>query len=145
MRLPERGEISCWGTLTIQPPPEEMRGKHVRMPRSDASTDTIRSGTILTMDEFVIVQVPEGDADDLAGLAAIAAEDEDVQMIHPFDGDTVAQILVVLSATTLPFFKTWMSARLNARKSIEVVRKGTKIKGASADDVVNIMQALSRN
>ncbi|WP_395244116.1 hypothetical protein ACGGZK_18640 [Agromyces sp. MMS24-K17] len=96
------------------------------------------------MDEFVIVQVPEGDVDDLAELIAIAAEDEEVQMVHPFDGDTVAQILIVASATTLPFFKAWMNARVSARKSLEVIRKGTKIKGASADDVVKIMQALDK-
>ena len=94
------------------------------------------------MTERVIVRLPAGDAQDLNDLVQGLGSDEDVEMVHPFDGATVVQVLVVLSATTLPFFRTWVKARLEARKGFVILRDGQELRGYTADEVEQIMRIL---
>jgi len=90
----------------------------------------------------VIVRLPASDAQDLSDLVQGIHSDEDVEMVHPFDGATVAQVLVALSTTTLPFFRIWANARLEARKGFVVVHDGKELRGYTADEVERIARVL---
>ncbi len=94
------------------------------------------------MTDHAIVRLPARDAQDLNDLVQGLRSDEDIEMVHPFDGETVAQVLVALSTTTLPFFRTWVKARLEARKGFVVLHEGKELRGYTADEVEQIMRVL---
>jgi hypothetical protein len=93
------------------------------------------------MDTLATVQVPVEDAGELDALGTLS-DGEEVEIVHPFDGGAVAQVVITLSTAALPFFKSWMDARVKARKSFEFRYKGRRFKGATADDVIKILKAI---
>jgi hypothetical protein len=96
------------------------------------------------MESLATVQVPAADAADLESLRELSPDGE-LEHVHPFDGDAIVQILVTISAATLPYFQSWMDARVASRKSFEFRHRGTRIAGASADDVTKILKALDES
>ncbi|WP_345201996.1 hypothetical protein [Fodinibacter luteus] len=95
------------------------------------------------MTVHVIVRLPASDAQELTALVQSIHSDEDVEMVHPFDGATVAQVLVALSTATLPFFRIWANARVEARKGFVVVHDGRELRGYTADEVERIIRVVA--
>jgi hypothetical protein len=93
----------------------------------------------------LIVRLPADDAADLNDLVDRLGSDEEVELVQPFDGATEAQVLVALSTATLPFFRTWMKARLEARKGFVVMHDGNEYKGYTAEEVSQILHVVDEN
>ena len=94
------------------------------------------------MAHAVIVQVP---ADDVAELERLGAQvgDEEIELLHPFDGETVAQLVLVVSTTSLPFLRAWVKMRIEARKAVVVIHNGNELRGYTADEAERILAVLN--
>lgn len=90
----------------------------------------------------VLVRIPVADAEDLKTLSQRAGDDEEVEVIHPFDGATMAQLLLSVSPAIIPFFQAWLTSRVEARKEFRVVYDGNEITGYTAEEVERIVNAL---
>jgi hypothetical protein len=91
--------------------------------------------------DVIIVQVPANERDDLERLGRQVDED-DIQDVHPFDGETVAQLAMAVSTTSLPFLRAWIKGRIEARKGFEIVHDGTELRGYTADEADQILARL---
>lgn len=90
----------------------------------------------------VIVQLPASDASELRALVEEVDSGEEVEMVHPFDGETVAQVLLAVSAASLPYFRIWARARVEARKGFTILHEGKELRGYTADEVERILKIL---
>lgn len=93
------------------------------------------------MKNEVIVQVPAGDVDDLERLGAQVGDD-DIAMVHPFDGAAVAELMIVLTTVTLPMLREWVKLRIESRKAVVVVHQGTELRGYDAKDAERLLAVL---
>lgn len=92
----------------------------------------------------IAIRVPDQDIDALRELQEEVGSSDEIVIAHPFDGETVAQLFIVLSGASYPFFRSWLSSRAASRKSYSVVHNGTELSGYTADEVGNILKRLER-
>ncbi|MBF4580782.1 hypothetical protein [Frigoribacterium sp. VKM Ac-2530] len=92
----------------------------------------------------IAVRVPEQDAADLADLLTVSGSNEEVVVARPFDGETVAQTVLLLSGPTFAFFETWLRNRAQSRKSYSVVIDGTQLSGYTPTEVERILEAVHK-
>ena len=90
------------------------------------------------MDLSLVVQVPVADQEDLRQLVESSASGERVIESRPFDGETVVQVLLVLSPAIYPFFRTWITSRSERAKNTYVSIDGMRFKGFTAREVTRI-------
>lgn len=92
----------------------------------------------------IAVRVPESDAADLQALVDSIGCNSELEVAHPFDGETVIQTILVLAPVTYPFFRTWVTNRASQRKNFSIVHNGTELKGytaAEAEDILTVVAA----
>ena len=94
------------------------------------------------MNLSVLVQVPLGDQEDLQQLVENSVSEGGVTESRPFDGATVVQALLVLSSSTYPFFRTWITSRSQKTKNTYVSVDGMRLKGFTATEVKRIIQQI---
>jgi hypothetical protein len=94
------------------------------------------------MTASILVQVPSADSDNLDELATKLGATSGVTLVHPFDGETMAQILVTVSTGSFPFFALWVRERIAARNRFQVVVDGTELTGYTADEANTILERL---
>jgi hypothetical protein len=92
----------------------------------------------------VLVQVPLDDAAALESLIEGMDGVTPAGTAHPFDGETVAQVLVLLSGAGLPYFRTWARSRISARKGFKAVINGVELSGYTAEEVASILDHVQR-
>lgn len=81
------------------------------------------------MDISIALRVPEADKLELEELIGeLGGDSGEIQISKPFDGETVAQVLLTLGAT-YPYFKSWLVFRGESRKAFSIVHNGTEMKG----------------
>ena len=93
------------------------------------------------MSSPAILQVPFEEQEDLLALADEVAED--VELVHPFDGETVAQLALLVSAVTLPFVRAWIKLRIESRKSFVVIHDGHEYRGYTPQEIEQILRMLA--
>jgi hypothetical protein len=94
------------------------------------------------MDVSFVLQVPVADQIDLRQLTEGIASRSEIVESRPFDGETVVQALVVLSASTYPYFKSWMASRREKSKHTYVSIDGMRLRGFTAQEVVRISREI---
>jgi len=94
------------------------------------------------MDIAVVIQVPVADQDELERLVSALAPQTPVIESRPFDGATLVQALVILSSTTYPFFRTWITSRSEKAKNTYVSIDGMRLKGFTAKEVTRITKEI---
>jgi len=92
----------------------------------------------------VLVQVPLDDASALEGLVEGMDNASHAGTAHPFDGETVAQVLILLSTAGFPYFRTWAQGRISARKGFKAVINGVELSGYTAEEVGSILEHVQR-
>jgi hypothetical protein len=92
----------------------------------------------------MLVQVPLDDASALEGLIGGMEGATPAGTAHPFDGETVAQVLVLLSTAGFPYFRTWARSRISARKGFKAVINGVEFSGYTAEEVTSILEHVQR-
>jgi len=97
------------------------------------------------VNDDVLVQVPIGDATRLEDLAAALKESQAPVVVHPFDGETVAQIVVALGATSLAALRAWLHHQVAQRKTFKVVRGGLELTGYTHKEVDVIVHRLQES
>lgn len=93
------------------------------------------------MSDVIVVQVPASERDELERLGQQVDED-DIQELHPFDGETVVQLVMGLSTASLPFLRAWMRERIEARKGFEIIHDGTALRGYTAREADHVLARL---
>lgn len=97
------------------------------------------------MDLLIAVRLPESDRHDLETLLISGGWDSNsIATSRPFDGESVVQAIVALSATSYPFFRTWLTTRASTRKSFAFVHNGTELKGYTPSEAAKILEILDR-
>lgn len=92
---------------------------------------------------YLSVQVPEGDLDDLASLVRKLGDSSiEPLFAHPFDGALLVQIVVPITALNVAILRTWILSRKEARKAMRVVADGVDISGYTAAEVSKILNSL---
>ncbi|MGI5238688.1 hypothetical protein [Dactylosporangium sp. CA-139066] len=92
------------------------------------------------MTNKVLVQVPPADVDDLSALAEAA----EIVEARPFDGETMLQILYILSPSSLTALVTWIRARAASRKHYRIVVDGVELTGYTAAETERVLAELNR-
>jgi hypothetical protein len=93
---------------------------------------------------MVAVQVGVDDVNDLAELAANESGSSDVTTVRPFDGTTAAQLLVPLVPGGFAFFRVWVKARVETRKSVKIVKDGIEYTGLSDGQIDRVLDLIER-
>jgi hypothetical protein len=94
------------------------------------------------MADVIILQVPANDANDLERLGAQLGDEEEVEVLHPFDGETIAQLFVLLSGATFPYLRAWVRERIESRKAVVIIHNGTELRGYTADEAERLLASL---
>lgn len=94
------------------------------------------------MEITIAVRVPEDDVEALRVLRMELGSEDEIVTAHPFDGETVVQLLVVLVGASYPYFRSWLKSRATSRKSYTVVHDGTELTGYTAGEVESILNRL---
>jgi hypothetical protein len=95
------------------------------------------------METFAIVlEVPR--TEDEEALADLARDLVDTTLVtsRRFDGIEVLQALFMVSASSLPILKTWLTSRAEARKATSVAIDGLKLNGYTTREVKQIIEIL---
>jgi hypothetical protein len=92
----------------------------------------------------MLVQVRLDDAADLSEIVETVDGAGPVGSAQPFDGEAVAQVLVLMNAAVFPFFKTWAQGRVAARKGFKVIVNGVELSGYAAEEVASILEHVQR-
>lgn len=90
------------------------------------------------------IEVPLDDEAELATLRDRLQAAMPPVHSRALDGDTVAQLVVSLTAISVPVLKTWLVTRAQQRKSTVVSWKGRRFVGYSVDEVAELAERLSR-
>lgn len=90
----------------------------------------------------IAVRVPEEDIEELRKLQKGVGSTDEIVVAHPFDGEAVVQLVILLSGAGYPFFRSWLTYRATARKSYSVVHNGTELTGYTASEVDSILKRL---
>lgn len=90
----------------------------------------------------IAIRVPEEDIEELRKLQKGVGSTDEIVVAHPFDGETVVQLVILLSSAGYPFFRSWLTYRATARKSYSVVHNGTELTGYTASEVETILKRL---
>jgi len=90
------------------------------------------------------IEVPLSDESELATLTDRLRTAGSVAHSRGLDGDTVAQLVLTLTAMSLPVLRSWLVARADHHKSTIVSWKGRRFVGYSAKEVAELTEALSR-
>lgn len=93
----------------------------------------------------VLVEVAANDSDTIK--TELSSHSEYIQLIESrrLDGAVVLQILAALNAVTIPLIGKIIIERIRASKSVVVKVKGVSITGLNADDVVKVLNQISKN
>jgi hypothetical protein len=91
----------------------------------------------------VSVQVPPEDRSALDDLLRSLDHSTEVTEVHPFDGETMVQSVLAVTAVSTPVIRAWLRARVDQRKTFRVVYDGVEYTGYTADEVEALVQALS--
>jgi hypothetical protein len=95
------------------------------------------------MPTLVSVQVPEDELESLQDLTHLTDTTmEDSIVAHPFDGLTMVQILLPITAGTVAILRTWISERQKARKEYRIFADGLDLSGYTASEAVRILESL---
>lgn len=92
----------------------------------------------------VVVSVPYGDRNELTGLTQRVAGSSSAVESRSLDGVTIATALVAMATASIPVFRAWLVARLEAKKGCVVSFEGVSLQGYSADEVEKIVGVLRR-
>ena len=87
----------------------------------------------------MLVQLPVDDARDLEELAQLIDCPQSVGTSRPFDGEVVAQVLVLLGGATFPFFRMWIQGRTETRQNFKVIVNGIEFSGYTATEVTAML------
>jgi hypothetical protein len=101
--------------------------------------------SLATVAVNISVQVPPEDRsalDDLLARLGLSA-DAEITEVHPFDGETVVQSVVALTAVGTPALRAWLRARVDERKAFRVVYDGVEYTGYTSEEVEALVTALS--
>ena len=98
-----------------------------------------------TMGATVAIQVPPADAEDLRSLLADLVSDAPLIESRPFDGESVSQVVVVLSTFGTSVFKAWLRARVDLAKNTSVSIDGMQFNGVNPGQIEQIMQAIDQH
>ncbi len=90
------------------------------------------------------IEVPLDDEADLAVLRDELQASMSPARSRALDGDTVAQLIVPLTALSVPVLRTWLVTRAQQRKSTVVSWKGRRFVGYSVQEVAELTELLSR-
>lgn len=92
----------------------------------------------------MLVQVRMEEAADLDDLLEAVDGATPAGTAHPFDGETVAQVALLLSTATFPFFRTWAQSRIAARKGFKVVMDGIELSGYTSEEAVSVLKQIQQ-
>jgi hypothetical protein len=89
----------------------------------------------------IVLEIPQSDEADL-----IPFEEFLVGRITPkrFDGSAVIHAVVVLSAVSIKVLGEIVIERIKAQKHVEIIVKGRKVAGLSAENAVQVLQEISK-
>ncbi len=93
----------------------------------------------------VIIRLPATDASDLSDLVQALNSEEEVEIVHPFDGTTTAQVFIALSTTMFPYLRSWMKMRVEIRKGFVAIHNGKELRGYTAEEVEQILRLLNED
>lgn len=91
----------------------------------------------------IAVRVPEDELEVLGDLIKSLGGNSVPAVARPFDGETVVQATIVLSAALFPYFRMWSLNRVAARKTFSIVHNGTELRGFTAAEVERLLNVLS--
>lgn len=90
----------------------------------------------------LLIAVPTEDEAELTALSNALHDETTTLDSKPFDGATVIQLLVPVTAASIPVLTTWIKARFEHRKNQSISYKGMKFTGYSPDEVEQLMELL---
>jgi len=90
------------------------------------------------------VEVPLDEERELVTLSDQLDVSELPVRSRALDGDTVARLVVAVTALSLPVLRAWLVARAEHRKSTIVSWGGRRFVGYSAKEVAELADVLSR-
>lgn len=92
--------------------------------------------------QHVLIAVPTEDASDLSELQKSLIQPGTAIESKPFDGITMLQVLVPLTAASIPVLTTWIKSRFELRRTQTVSFKGMKFTGYSPDEIEQLKKLL---
>jgi hypothetical protein len=93
--------------------------------------------------EHVMISVPVVDALDLEELTSI--QGTRTLESKPFDGVVVSQILVPITAVSVPLIKVWIAQRFDHKKAQSFTVRGMKFNAYSAKEIERLVQVLEKS
>ena len=87
-----------------------------------------------------LVSVPVEESTDLEGLKPLGTGEE--LGSQPYDGATIASVLVPLTSASVPVLRAWIISRFDAKKSQSVTIGGVKFEGYDAQEVQELLSEL---
>lgn len=101
------------------------------------------------MSPTIAVQVPESEGSDLRELAETLASSLEVEpdfvAVHPFDGEALVQVVIMLTTAAYPYFHSWLRARSSAGKGCYIAVKGMKLRGYTSEEVAEILKTIENH
>jgi hypothetical protein len=88
----------------------------------------------------IMVQVTEDDTSDLQTLLETANSTSPLIEARPFDGESVVQVMLILTPATFAALKTWIRSRAEQRKAFKIAYNGIELSGytpAEAEQLLN--------
>lgn len=93
----------------------------------------------------VAVRVPASDLNDLREMIAAQGDTHgEIQTARPFDGETVVQVVVLLTGAGYPVFRTWLKSRTDSRKTYSIIHNGTELRGYTPKEAERVINALDQ-
>jgi len=96
------------------------------------------------MADYILVQVPESEADALDQLRPALPDRPEVSEVQPFDGETVAQLIVAVTSISAPIVIAWIKARAESRKSFQIVVDGVQLNGYTPAEVSRMTRTIEQ-
>lgn len=92
--------------------------------------------------DHVLIAVPTENAAELTELQELLAMPEVTIESKPFDGVTIAQVLIPVTVLSVPVLTTWIRSRFEHRRSQSVSFRGMKFTGYSPDEIEQLVELL---